>query len=287
MIQNKTILVTGGTGSLSRAFIELVLCFKPKKVISFSRHEYSIVEMQRTLRDPDKCVRWIIGDIRDRQSLWRALDGVNFCFHTAALKNLETTEYSPIETIKTNVMGTANVVDMCIDRNVKKLLVVSTDKCVEPINLYGASKLCAEKLALAANALSPNGTKISSVRFANFVRSTGNVVNLFESMKAEGETVLPLTDSRCTRFFIRLDDAAQFALDCLEKMKGGEVFCPENMPSVRITELAEAIHPEAKWRETGLRKNEKLHEIIELPNGVRCSSSECWLPLSQVRKLLE
>ncbi len=257
----KTLLITGATGSFGRAFVRLLLTLNPHKVICFSRGEEKQVEMRRQFND-DR-LRFLIGDVRDRQRLWRALNGVEVVIHAAALKHVDVAEHDPIECIRTNVDGAQNLIDMAIDRGVKKVLAVSTDKAVNPVSLYGAAKLVADKLFCAANAYSPGATAFSVIRYGNFLGSSESVLPYFQRLIASGQTWLPITDFRMTRFFITLDDAAQRALDALDLMKGGEVFCPK-MSAHRIIDLARSLKPDIELREVGMRPGEKLHEDMIL-----------------------
>lgn len=261
-MQNKTLLVTGATGSFGKAFVKLVLTLNPHKVICFSRGEEKQVEMRRQFND--ERLRFFIGDVRDRQRLWRALNGVDYVVHAAALKHVDVAEADPIECIRTNVDGAANVIDMAIDRRAKKVLAVSTDKAVNPCSLYGAAKLVADKLVCAANTYSPGATAFSVIRYGNFVGSSESVIPYFQRLIASGQRWLPITDFRMTRFFISLSDAAQRALDALGEMQGGEIYCPK-MSACRIVDLAQWVKPDIELREIGTRPGEKLHEEMVLP----------------------
>jgi UDP-N-acetylglucosamine 4,6-dehydratase len=258
-LRDKVILVTGGTGSFGNRFAEAVLRdHQPKKLIIFSRDEWKQSEMAR--RFDDSRIRFFIGDVRDKDRLERAFDGVQVVVHAAALKQIPTAEYNPLEVIKTNVLGAANVIDVAIDRGVEKVMALSTDKAANPINLYGASKLCADKLFIAANVYSgPHHTKFGVVRYGNVVGSRGSVIPLFLKMKRTGR--IPITDKRMTRFWITLDQAVRLVLDGLEKMHGGEIFVPK-VPSMTIGDLAQAIAPECKHEIVGIRPGEKLHEVM-------------------------
>jgi UDP-N-acetylglucosamine 4,6-dehydratase len=262
MLNDKVILVTGGTGSFGRKFVEIVLSrYKPRKLIIFSRDELKQLEMRERFdgRQFD-CIRYFIGDVRDRDRLYRGFDGVDIVVHAAALKQVPTAEYNPIEAVKTNVLGAANVIDAAIDRNVRKVIALSTDKAASPVNLYGATKLCADKLFSAANSYSGyHATRFSVVRYGNVIGSRGSVIPLFLRMRKNG--VLPITDPRMTRFWLTLEQGVDFVLDSLQRMRGGEVFVPK-IPSMRILDLAEAIAPECKVEITGIRPGEKLHEFM-------------------------
>jgi UDP-N-acetylglucosamine 4,6-dehydratase len=207
-----------------------------------------------------KCMRYFIGDVRDRDRLYRALDGVDVVVHAAAMKQVPACEYNPIEAVKTNVLGAANIVDAAIDRGVKKVIALSTDKAASPVNLYGATKLCADKLFIAGNSYSgPHVTRFSVVRYGNVLGSRGSVIPLFLKMSRTG--LLPITDARMTRFWVTLDQAAAFVMTCLERMQGGEVFVPK-IPSMNIVDLARAIAPTCPTKVVGIRPGEKLHEVL-------------------------
>lgn len=269
LLDGKTIMVTGGSGSFGRKFTELVLNrYNPRRLIVFSRGEMAQLEMRTKFnQELYPCLRYFIGDVRDRDRLYRAMDGVDIVFHAAALKQVPAAEYNPIEAIKTNVMGAANVIEAAIDREVGKVIALSTDKAVNPINLYGASKLCADKLFVAGNNYSgSHGTKFSIVRYGNVVGSRGSVVPLFMKLRESG--VLPITDPRMTRFWITLEQAVDFALSCLNRMRGGEIFVPK-IPSMRIVDLAEAMAPECELKTIGIRPGEKLHELLVPPDEGR------------------
>jgi UDP-N-acetylglucosamine 4,6-dehydratase/5-epimerase len=262
-IDNKVVLVTGGTGSFGKKLTEIVLTrYRPKKLIIFSRDELKQHEMARRFGD-DKFpnIRYFIGDVRDRDRLYRAFDGVDVVIHAAALKQVPTAEYNPLEAVKTNVLGAANVIDAAIDRNVKQVIALSTDKAANPINLYGATKLCADKLFVAGNSYSgEHGTRFSTVRYGNVVGSRGSVVPFFLKCKAERATI-PITDPRMTRFWITLPQGVEFVLDCLDHMDGGEIFVPK-IPSMNLMDLAKAVAPECEHKVVGIRPGEKLHEVM-------------------------
>ena len=233
----------------------------PKRLIVFSRDELKQHEMRRQFPDSEGSpMRYFVGDVRDRDRLYRAFDGVDIVVHAAALKQVPTCEYNPIEAIKTNILGAANVIDAAIDRNVKKVIALSTDKAANPINLYGATKLCSDKLFVAANNYAgKHATRLSVVRYGNVVGSRGSVVPLFLEQRRSG--VLPLTDPRMTRFWLILEHGVRRVLASLECMHGGEIFVPK-IPSVRITDLAKAIAPECTVKVVGIRPGEKLHEVM-------------------------
>src|SRR5215831_7205442 len=236
MLDGKTILLTGGTGSFGKKFTQIVLNrFSPKKLIIFSRDELKQSQMRETFPDSaDSPMRYFIGDVRDRERLYRALDGVDIVIHAAALKQVPTAEYNPIEAVKTNILGASNIIDAAIDRNVQQVVALSTDKAVNPVNLYGATKLCSDKLFVAANSYSGrDGTRFSVVRYGNVIGSRGSVVPFFKECSKTGK--LPITDPRMTRFWIRLEHGANFVQKALSMMRGGEIFVPK-VTSMRITD---------------------------------------------------
>jgi UDP-N-acetylglucosamine 4,6-dehydratase len=259
ILDNSSILITGGTGSLGKALVKYLLEeTKVRRIAIFSRDELKQFHM-RTLFNDDPRLRWFLGDIRDIERLKRALHGVDFVIHAAALKQVDTGEYNPMEFIKTNVLGSQNVIDACIDAGVQKVVALSTDKASSPINLYGATKLTADKLFVAANNYSHKyGTTFCVVRYGNVMGSRGSVIPFFQEIAAQGNP-LPITDLRMTRFLISLEQAVKFVIDSLEIMKGGELYVPR-IPSMRIIDLAQAIAPGAKMMEIGMRPGEKLHE---------------------------
>jgi UDP-N-acetylglucosamine 4,6-dehydratase len=261
-LKDKVVLITGGTGSFGKQFVRTVAnCYAPKKLIVFSRDELKQFDMGQVFSDDRyPCMRYFIGDVRDRDRLYRAMDGVDIVIHAAALKQVPTAEYNPIEVIKTNVLGGANIIDAAIDRNVQKVIALSTDKAANPINLYGATKLCSDKLFVAANGYSgPHATKFSVVRYGNVMGSRGSVIPFFQQMRATG--ILPVTDPKMTRFWITLEQAVKFVLKCLGHMRGGEIFVPK-IPSMKIVDLARAIAPECRLDIVGIRPGEKLHETM-------------------------
>jgi UDP-N-acetylglucosamine 4,6-dehydratase len=268
------VLVTGGTGSFGRRFTKIVLrdC-PPKKLIIFSRDELKQHEMRLKFPDGgDSPIRYFVGDVRDRDRLYRAFDGVDIVIHAAALKQVPSCEYNPFEAVKTNILGAANVIDAAIDRNVKRVIGLSTDKAANPINLYGATKLCADKLLVAANSYSGlHRTAFSVVRYGNVLGSRGSVIPLFLNMRDKG--VLPITDPGMTRFWITLDHGVKFVLRCVEKMKGGEIFVPK-IPSMKLLDLARVIGPECRFEITGIRPGEKLHEVM-IPEDDARHTVEC------------
>jgi UDP-N-acetylglucosamine 4,6-dehydratase len=259
-LTGKTILVTGATGSFGTRFLETVLRdHDPHSIRIFSRDELKQSELQRRFAD-DTRLRYLLGDVRDLPRLTRATKGVDVIVHAAALKQVPAAEYNPFEAVQTNVVGAENVVAAAIENDVPLTLSLSTDKAVNPVNLYGATKLCAEKIIAQGNAYSADtAARFASVRYGNVVGSRGSVIPLF---KAQAETgVLTITDDRMTRFWITLDQAVAFVLDCLSTMGGGEVYVPK-IPSMRVTDIAEAIAPDAERRVIGIRPGEKLHEML-------------------------
>lgn len=265
ILKNKTILVTGGTGSFGKKFIKKVLETDVKKVIVFSRDELKQYEMAQEFKD--KKLRFFIGDVRDKERLQRAFDGVDVVIHAAAMKHVEACEYNPFEAVKTNIYGAQNIIEAAIDRGVNRVIALSTDKAAAPVNLYGATKLASDKLFIAANSyVGEKQTKFSVVRYGNVVGSRGSVIPFFEKKKETG--VLPVTDERMTRFWITLDKGVQFVLDSLERMHGGEIFVPK-IPSMSIIDLATAIGPECEIEIVGIRPGEKLHEVMITQDDAR------------------
>ena len=258
MIEGSTILVTGGTGSFGNSFIPMTLSkYNPKKIIVFSRDEMKQWEMAKSFKGDDR-VRFFIGDVRDRERLYRALDGVDYVVHAAATKIVPTAEYNPFECVKTNVIGAMNVIDACIDKGVKTCVALSTDKASSPINLYGATKLASDKLFVSGNAYSgEHKTKFSVVRYGNVMGSRGSVIPFFLEMKNAGE--LPITDKRMTRFMISLEQGVELVWTALTESIGGEIFV-KKIPSMNIVDIAKAIAPEAELKLIGIRPGEKLHE---------------------------
>ncbi|MEY9979962.1 UDP-N-acetylglucosamine 4,6-dehydratase (inverting) [Lysinibacillus sp. RC79] len=264
-IANKTVLVTGGTGSFGKKFIRKALTLGVKKVIVFSRDELKQYEMAQEFTDSR--VRFFIGDVRDKERLYRAFDGVDIVIHAAALKHVGACEYNPFEAVKTNINGAQNIIEAAIDRGVEKVIALSTDKACSPVNLYGATKLASDKLFVAGNSyVGEKHTKFSVVRYGNVVGSRGSVVPFFKKMRETG--TLPITDERMTRFWITLDQGVQFVLDNLERMHGGEIFIPK-IPSMKVIDLATAIGPECKTEIVGIRPGEKLHEAMITEDDAR------------------
>ena len=262
MLNNKTMLITGGTGSFGKKCTEIILeKYKPKKLIIFSRDELKQFEMAQTFsKEEYQCIRYFIGDVRDKERLSRAFHNVDVVIHAAALKQVPAAEYNPFEAVKTNIIGAQNVINVAIDQSVKKVIALSTDKAANPINLYGATKLCSDKLFIAGNSyVGHKHTIFSVVRYGNVAGSRGSVIPFFLKCRKAG--VLPITDPRMTRFWITLEHAVNFVLKCLETMVGGELFVPK-LPSMNIMDLAKVVAPECKNEIVGIRPGEKLHEIM-------------------------
>ena len=261
MFNDKTILITGGTGSFGKKFIEILLNrFAPKKVIVFSRDELKQFEMQQAFNT--SCMRYFIGDVRDEARLKQAMYQVDYVIHAAALKQVPAAEYNPMECIKTNINGAQNVINAAIAAGVKKVIALSTDKAANPINLYGATKLASDKLFTAANNLvGDRETRFAVVRYGNVVGSRGSVVPFFKKLIAEGAMELPVIDPRMTRFWLRLEDGVELVLKGFQRMQGGEIFVPK-IPSMRILDLVEAIAPGVPTKIVGIRPGEKLHEVM-------------------------
>lgn len=273
MLNDKTILITGGTGSFGKKCTEIVFKrYKPKKLIILSRDEFKQHEMARIFPDVKYPIRYFLGDIRDRQRLYRAFDGVDYIIHAAALKQVPALEYNPTEAVKTNVDGADNIVDAAIDRGIKKVVALSTDKAVNPANLYGATKLVAEKIFVAANAFGGGKVKFSVVRYGNVVGSRGSVIPLFLKFKEEGVKKLPITDLRMTRFWITLEQGVELVLKALEHTVGGEIFVPK-IPSMKAVDLAKAIIPDCKFNTIGIRPGEKIHETLISEDEARKAKS--------------
>lgn len=258
ILDGKVVLITGGSGSFGKAFVKTALQYKPKKVIVFSRDELKQWQMRQEI--DDERLLFFLGDVRDRDRLFRSLENVDVVIHAAALKQVPALEYNPQEAIKTNILGASNLIDAAIEKNVHKIVGISTDKACEPLNLYGATKLAMEKLMIAGNSYAgKKDTRFSLVRYGNVAGSRGSVIPLFQKAKEQG--VIPITDRRMTRFWITLDQGVQLVLNALELMHGGEIFIPK-IPSVRIIDLAEAIAPGVTHNIVGVRPGEKLHEVL-------------------------
>jgi UDP-N-acetylglucosamine 4,6-dehydratase len=317
-LDDASVLITGGTGSFGRALTERLINSKARRIAIFSRDELKQLEMKNEFHD-DR-LRFFIGDIRDSSRLDIALHNVDYVVHAAALKQVDTGEYNPMEFVKTNIVGSQNVIDACIRNGVKKVVALSTDKASSPINLYGATKLTADKLFSAANNYSYGyGTLFSIVRYGNVMGSRGSVIPYFKQLVAEGKT-LPITDKRMTRFWITLDQAVEFVLESFEIMQGGELYVPR-IPSMKIMDLAQAIKKDFKYEEIGIRPGEKLHEemispddsrrTVELPNryvvspifaewgftppkgkavedgfNYRSDTNDLWLTIEELQKLI-
>ena len=263
MFNNKSILITGGTGSFGRHFTSAICkIYKPKKIIIFSRDEQKQFEMSQEFSKLAAVLRFFIGDVRDQQRLNMAMKDVDYVVHAAAMKHVPAAEYNPQECIKTNIIGAENVINTSINNSVKKVIALSTDKAANPINLYGATKLAADKLFIGANNLVGKGiTRFSVVRYGNVIGSRGSVLPLFLKMLKNKKNFLPITDQRMTRFWMSLDDGVKFVFKSFERMKGGEIFIPK-IPSIRILDLIKAINPKVKIKKIGIRPGEKIHELL-------------------------
>ena len=268
-INDKTVLITGGTGSFGQKFVEIALRdHNPEKIIVLSRDELKQFDMQQMF-NKDSRLRFFLGDVRDRERLYRAFKDVDIVIHAAALKQIPAAEYNPFEVIKTNVIGAQNIIEAAIDCNIEKVIALSTDKAANPINLYGATKLCSDKLFVAGNSYSPHQeTNFSVVRYGNVVGSRGSVIPFFMEQRCNGK--LPITDPRMTRFWITLEQGVRFVLQCLENMVRGEIFVPK-LPSTKVTDLAVAIAPECELEVVGIRPGEKLHEVMITEEDARRS----------------
>lgn len=266
-LENKTVLVTGGTGSLGQELVKRLLLTKAKKVIVFSRDELKQSQMASTISDPHDLLRFFIGDVRDLERLQRAFAGVDYVIHAAALKQIPALEYNPLEAVKTNILGTQNVINAALDQKVKKVLLVSTDKAANPANLYGATKLCAERLIISSNAYAGGDvTRFSAVRYGNVLGSRGSIIKIVEEQRAKGE--ITLTHKDMTRFWITLNQAVDLVMMGLEKMYGGEIFIPK-IPSMKMQDFLKALAPECKIKIIGIRPGEKMHELMITPEESR------------------
>jgi len=263
MLNNKTILVTGGTGSFGKKFVERIFKqYDPKKIIIYSRDEYKQFVMGQKFSEYSDRIRYFIGDVRDKDRLKRAFDGVDFVVHAAALKQVPACEYNPFEAVKTNIHGAQNIVDCAIDMGVEKVVALSTDKAVNPINLYGATKLASDKLFIAGNAYAGSkNTIFSVVRYGNVSGSRGSVIPFFKMLIDQGADELPITDARMTRFWITLDEAVDLVFKAISESKGGETYISK-IPSFKITDLAKAMLSDVTLKEVGIREGEKLHEVM-------------------------
>jgi UDP-N-acetylglucosamine 4,6-dehydratase len=261
MFNKKSILITGGTGSFGQCFVKRILQnFQPKKIIIYSRDELKQYEMSQTINH--SCVRYFIGDVRDKERLTKAMRGVDYVIHAAALKHVPIAEYNPMECVKTNINGASNVASAAIDCDVEKVIALSTDKAANPVNLYGASKLASDKIFTAANNLVGSGrTRFSIVRYGNVIGSRGSVVPLFRNLIRNGNGFLPITHPDMTRFWISLDDGVNLVFNAFRRMHGGEIFVPK-IPSIKIIDLATALAPDYEQRVVGVRPGEKLHEVM-------------------------
>jgi UDP-N-acetylglucosamine 4,6-dehydratase len=264
-MDGKVVLITGGTGSFGKKFVEKILQTDVKKVIVFSRDELKQYEMSQDFKDPR--IRFFIGDVRDLPRLNRAFDGVDIVIHAAAMKHVTACEYNPFEAVRTNIMGAQNVIEAAINQGVKRVIALSTDKAANPVNLYGATKLASDKLFVAANSYSgTKDTRFAVVRYGNVAGSRGSVIPFFHKLKITGR--LPITDERMTRFWITLDQGVQFVRDSLKRMKGGEIFVPK-IPTVKIVDLAYSMAPECVIDYVGIRPGEKLHEFMITEDDAR------------------
>lgn len=282
MLENKTGFITGGTGSFGYQFVRTVLNnYNPRKIIVYSRDEFKQSEMQREIQD--ERLRYFLGDVRDKERLHFALRrGVDYVIHAAAHKQIAAIEYNPFEAVKTNILGAQNLIECVLESEVKKVIAISSDKAVAPTNLYGATKLVADKLFLAANNYKGSREiKFSIVRYGNVMGSRGSVIPLFLKQKKNG--VLTITDGRMTRFNITLKEAINYVIDCLADMQGNEVFVPK-MPSYNILDLAKAIAPDSEYKNTGIRPGEKLHE--DLGQGYNSNENPWFLSIEELRELI-
>lgn len=263
MLNGKSILITGGTGSFGKKFAQRILTeYKPKKIVIYSRDEFKQYMMRKQFAKYEDQLRFFIGDVRDKDRLWRAFDGIDVVIHAAAIKHVPIAEYNPLEAIKTNIHGAENVIDAALDRGVSKVVALSTDKAVNPVNLYGATKLVSDKLFVSANAYSgKNKTTFSVVRYGNVAGSRGSVIPMFKSLIDQGETSLPITDFRMTRFMITLDQGVDLVFKALNEAKGGEIYVAK-IPSIKMTDLAKAMKSGIELKEIGIRPGEKLHEVM-------------------------
>lgn len=266
-LKGKSILITGGTGSFGQQCVKTLLQqTEARRVIVLSRDEYKQVKMAAELADPAGRLRFFLGDVRDKERLERAFSGVDYVIHAAALKQVPTLEYNPFEAVKTNILGTKNVIDAAIDQGVKKVILVSTDKAANPANLYGATKLCAERLMISSNVYGADKTKFSVARYGNVFGSRGSFIECIQKQRSNGEVTL--THEEMTRFWITLDQGVEFVLMVLERMLGGEIFVPKT-PSMKIKDLIQILAPECRIKIMGIRPGEKLHEVLVTPEEAR------------------
>jgi UDP-N-acetylglucosamine 4,6-dehydratase/5-epimerase len=326
MLNGQSILITGGTGSFGKTFVKKVFeLYDPKKVIIYSRDEYKQYLMQKQFKEYEERLRFFIGDIRDKSRLYRAFDGVDIVVHAAALKQVPAAEYNPIEAVKTNIYGAENVIDAAIDKKVKKVIALSTDKSVNPINLYGATKLVSDKLFVAGNSyVGAQNTHFSVVRYGNVSGSRGSIIPLFKSLIDAKENILPITDFQMTRFWITLDEAVSMVFNAINSSNGGELYVYK-CPSFKVTDLAKAMSPNCEFKKIGIRPGEKIHEVMIteddsrntyeyrdyyiiypdwggwgkvikiIPNGRKVekmfryssNTNKNWLPIEELKKLLD
>ena len=289
MLDDQTILITGGTGSFGQRCTKIIFDrYKPKKVIIFSRDEFKQHEMAKEFPESSYPIRYFLGDIRDRDRLKTAFEGVDYVFHAAALKQIATLEYNPTEAIRTNIDGANNIIHAALDRGVDRVLAISTDKAVNPINLYGATKLVMEKLFIAANAYGGKKVKFSAVRYGNVIGSRGSVIPYFLDLKEKGIKTFPITDVNMTRFWISLPQAVNFAIDAMCCMEGEEIFVPK-VPSMKIVDLARSIDPACEFRLIGMFKGEKLHEVLVSSNEgkeYRSDKNTEWLTKEKLMEMI-
>ncbi len=296
MLNNKTILITGGTGSFGKFFTQYILDnYNPKKIIIYSRDEFKQFNMSNSFKEHNHKLRFFIGDVRDKERLMRAFKGVDYVIHAAAMKQVPACEYNPIEAVRTNIDGAVHIIDAAIDRDVKKVVALSTDKAVNPVNLYGGTKLVSDKLFISANAYAGgDGTVFSIVRYGNVAASRGSVIPFFADLIKNGATTLPITDNRMTRFWIDLEQGVKLVLKALEESKGGETYISK-IPSFKVTDLARAMAPNCKQKEIGIREGEKLHEVMvareDSPNTYEYDkhyiifpNMEWWTPATHLRE---
>jgi FlaA1/EpsC-like NDP-sugar epimerase len=283
VLTNKTILLTGGTGSFGYAFTKIAFKYNPKKIIIFSRDEYKQYEMSKEFPKDKYPIRFFLGDMRDEPRLCRALEGVDYVIHAAALKQIVALEYNPLEAVKTNITGAENLISASLKSNVQKVIALSTDKAVNPINLYGATKLVAEKLFLAANAYGGRKVKFSIVRYGNVVNSRGSVIQTFLELKKQKEKYFPITDPRMTRFWISLSQAVGLVFHALTDTEGGDIYIPK-LPSMRIVDVARAIEPNCLFYEIGKCKGEKIHESLD--ENYRSDNNDKWLTKKELWRLI-
>ncbi len=269
IFDGKTVLVTGGTGSFGKKFVEIILKeHKPEKLVVFSRDELKQFEMAQIFSERDyRCLRYFIGDVRDKDRLYRAFYGVNYVIHAAALKQVPAAERNPFEAVQTNIIGAENIINAAIDCGIEKVIALSTDKASNPVNLYGATKLCSDKLFIAGNSYAGwRKTRFSVVRYGNVIGSRGSVIPFFKKMRETG--TIPITDTRMTRFWISLEQGVRFVIKCLEITEGGELFVPK-IPSMNITDLAKAVAPDCRQEIIGIRPGEKIHEVLVTEDDAR------------------